>query len=1366
MVIIMILALPRLSRADLAFTVNSANSLDKIASTIAVASTKGTYKISFAEYANVGKFQLGGSAADTLLFARSSDTDAVVDITGTLFDIKALNKTTVILKNLAFRITDPTGVFISGADAGRQNGNLLIDSCFIFSDNLNSRFLSWIADNNSNITISHSFLVTKTGNDTISLTAGIVKLNNDNINFSGLLSTATNQNLILMNNTINRAQINADGELTSSSHQIAFNLFAFHSKRNFVPVGGAAKFYPIRLLDFKDPNPIAPIGNHRFDSWADFDPPPITQFSERTNIVVDSVTGRDSSELWDWNLPLEKTAGFANGEAKSPLPFNVFPKDSAFTGNIDVITGAKFFFKRSLIPRRADPQFQSSYPLDSTAGAYLRFVWPNQGGLRLSTPSHSPIAATQSKNQITGTSFTLDSLILPGVKDYASTPVLTAYQNGKYQEPDTVAGIQHTHFINKYPGAQNFSPAFYGNTPRGKNIVPAIPDIHLLKKDTLVFDKIDSAGKTIFYETLITSKFRRDFRYLDTRLNFISTAKYGTGKMLFGTLQNTAAFDSSKVHWWLNGPDTLIRSTPVNGKQTASYKSVDTLDAFLVEIVSVPRGSNEIQIGDGMVHTASTSGYQMNIDSLSTLDSSRYGMQTKGYKFTWVGRGDTDAIVLNLRHKTNQEAFIKIGAGDPLPLVYSLDSTKDTARIVVTKADSGAAIFLASKFNVIKDSTYSNDSSFGAGVSVNNFRSSVSARLSILGTDQNVLKSAPAPNDSIFRYLYLRGGKTLSSVELQLAHPWEMDFKLPSVGDRSKIEVWWTDGSSIWAQLPSSSLSFLSTTLDDFRITEIPPTARTLVAIERLQAPETYIDHSDTLKGDSIEVKVMYKNQLDKAINQYCVLAIGIDRFGERDSSKCDTNDIGTPSKFKLEPNKIYVYGIQYFTGDLKYGSPLFQPVSQVTWNSKDVLSLEVATQQKKAWHMVGMPFTGTFKNVFVKDSTTLDTTNLDSTYVYGIGGNPAAAFVPVAKQESLPLNFGDAYLVSSTMNRILTLGNKPNFLPIKPFTLTLKPGWNFIGNPFPSTLKLWKIKSTKNAEPIFFRFETTVISPTSRSYTWPKATDALKAFQGYAYFASANEQLNFDLLADSTVTGTLPKAGIAGMPTSLEIKLDASWSSSSMELTSRQGSGSIPFLPAPGSMIEMRVGGGTGYMRKAVMGLASIEEPVQINSPQKTLASFTLSYPGASVTAPNLHARLIDLSSGRIYDEASASQLPIEAGSHSYRLVAGSAAFIEDRINAFLAGAPHEIGLSQNFPNPVRSLTRITLDWPAIESQDRHATLQVLDTRGREVKRIDLDRVQVGRQVLTLDASAWSPGVYMYRLTVISGGERTRLQKRMLVTP
>ena len=75
-------------------------------------------------------------------------------------------------------------------------------------------------------------------------------------------------------------------------------------------------------------------------------------------------------------------------------------------------------------------------------------------------------------------------------------------------------------------------------------------------------------------------------------------------------------------------------------------------------------------------------------------------------------------------------------------------------------------------------------------------------------------------------------------------------------------------------------------------------------------------------------------------------------------------------------------------------------------------------------------------------------------------------------------------------------------------------------------------------------------------------------------------------------------------------------------------------------------------------------------------------------------------------------------------------------------------------------------MDWPAWDNGDRRAILDVMDMRGRSVSRTRMDDIHVGHQVVTLDASAWKPGVYLYRLTVVTGDKLARLQKRMLVSP
>jgi hypothetical protein len=195
-----------------------------------------------------------------------------------------------------------------------------------------------------------------------------------------------------------------------------------------------------------------------------------------------------------------------------------------------------------------------------------------------------------------------------------------------------------------------------------------------------------------------------------------------------------------------------------------------------------------------------------------------------------------------------------------------------------------------------------------------------------------------------------------------------------------------------------------------------------------------------------------------------------------------------------------------------------------------------------------------------------------------------------------------------------------------------------------------------------------------------------------------------------------------------------------------------------------MHIGSGGGYRLKTVRDLERVDEEIEIAAPAAGNAAFALT--GSEARPGYGSMRLIDLASGRVYDEASASAVALKKGSQAFRLLAGDAGFVEDRTRTFLAGAPAEIGLSQNYPNPFRGRTTVTLDWPAWNGGDRRAVLDVIDMSGRNVARVRLDGIRMGRQALTLDAAGWTPGIYVYRLTVVSPGKRVSLQKRMLVSP
>ena len=283
-----------------------------------------------------------------------------------------------------------------------------------------------------------------------------------------------------------------------------------------------------------------------------------------------------------------------------------------------------------------------------------------------------------------------------------------------------------------------------------------------------------------------------------------------------------------------------------------------------------------------------------------------------------------------------------------------------------------------------------------------------------------------------------------------------------------------------------------------------------------------------------------------------------------------------------------------------------------------------------------------------------------------------------------------------------------------------------------------------------------------SATYSWDSLASALKPFAGYAVYVPSAETLTIDP-SDTAAPPSAAHAKAASFAGAGRIRLgvESALGRSSMALVRGPGEYPIPFLPSPASGLELRVGGDGGYWIKPVKDLSGIDEPVEIRAAASGTLAFTF-----ACTAPGITFSLLDESTGAVYDAAAAQALPVAAGTNGYRLLAGDAAFVQAKARDFRAAVPSALGLSQNFPNPVRGLTRIALQWPAAKAQDRRAFLEVLDMQGRRVALRRIDGIKVGRQVVELDASGWKSGLYIYRLTVMAGGRTDRLQKRMLVAP
>ncbi len=1333
----------------LADSVTSSRTLQQVANTIQSSTDTGVFQISFSTYKNINQFKLDAPTAriDSLIFQRTpkQESDSAINVDATLFDIKA-TKGTVVLRGLAFNLTKPKSVLIAGSELGKENLHLVIDSCFIYADTLDGVFLSWAAGNAGTIEIRHSFFVSKTGTvlTKLSLSGGKVVLQNNLFNFPGVLAPTVALNADIKSNTFNRTQLSLLGDLS-------FGIPTFNFSRNFIAHHGNASAIGSPNYWFGSfsgmANSEATILNNRiYNTWKGFNLLDNVPFTNNiTNQFLDTLPGKRSTELWDWYTTIDSIAGFSSGTSARKIAYNVFPDSITFPWTGPSLTG-KVFFKSALFPRQMAPSTNSKPILSNLtilANPTLRFFQPAAGPVHFGP-------------------FQVDSISV-AVKPSSGHPVLLASDSStgvyKPQPPHSYdSNVPVSMFTNTLASARYFFLSFLGNTARGINITPTTTG----KDDSLVFEKVDSAGYTTVglngYCTMCTN----DLRYLKRNIRFRTTATL-KDSLTFGLKDTLPPFRSESLFWMLEKPFHLIKAQKTSGPNRKVYAKIladSSFDAFLVEKLSVPKGGVTFTVPDGTVRAEADSGYQITLDSLAAIDKIHYGQSTHAYGYSAQGRLPGDSVTLHLKWKPDQEAFQdSLGTIKPLSLV---PDTAGFVKIALKPSDTGKTYFLAVKYNILADSLYNGP--IEGGVILTNFTSSTAAKSKFVDLSSTIQNNTWKYHDTAFKSSRFLAGKEFKTNGANPKQPWDMTFTVNGATHRDSVEAWWSDGKA-WTQIISPKPVFLTGSSSNFQVKNIPDSARYIVAVERLPPPETYVSDTVSWANNILHVTVAYKgDSLNKSIDQYCVELKSIDQNGQTVVPACDPKPIGTPADIKLNANTAYIYLIQYFSKGVRYGIPSYQTLEGPSWDRSIVLPPALSLQPKNFWHLVGFPFAGTLAKSIVKDETIpIAKDILDTIVVMHIENANGKQKVETLKGwNEVGFNSGDAFLMGGTQAFNLKMNPEAKFLPLGVVRMPLDSGWHFLANPFPTTLKTNKIRSVKWGAARFWKLVPPA-TDSSQPYRWD-TTGSLKAFSGYAYHTRTNDTLIFDLFADSVPPNPLPK--ISSWPTLIKVAVLMPTTSSQMYLTTQSSEQSIPYFPAPGAGVELRLGGGQGFLLKAIPNLQAMDEPLTIRAMQDGYAAFSVGLSAELLYAANVRIRLIDLGTGKVYAEPELADLPLFKGSHNYRLLMGTAAFVEERVTGFLNEIPQSIGLSQNYPNPTRGVTRFLFAWPAIQSQERHAVLQILDTRGRELHKVPLEHIQVGRQELTLDFKNWKPGIYLYRLTVFGDGRTTHLQKRMLIAP
>jgi len=325
-------------------------------------------------------------------------------------------------------------------------------------------------------------------------------------------------------------------------------------------------------------------------------------------------------------------------------------------------------------------------------------------------------------------------------------------------------------------------------------------------------------------------------------------------------------------------------------------------------------------------------------------------------------------------------------------------------------------------------------------------------------------------------------------------------------------------------------------------------------------------------------------------------------------------------------------------------------------------------------------------------------------------------------------------------------------------FSITLQPGWNLIGNPFPYTVSWENSFRPDSIEHALWEF-------TGKGYTMDSVT--MEPFTGY--FVMSRKSVPCDVKINPIPVETLAKTGaLASTLQANEWMLRVSVSNGSAcdadnyvgvrasagEEWNVQDISEPPTNPSGYVALSFLE---TQWKRNAGRYAADFREPtaagvywdVEVRSDQlgKNI-SFSCeklgSFPGGFGTF------LVDMKTERVYDAASGYTFTLKNNepARMFRLIAGTEEYMRQHTNG-IPLTPVEYSLEQNFPNPFNPSTEIRYSL----SHSGMVRMDVVNVLGQKVKTLVQLEQPIGHYQVTWDGTtdagtAVSSGVYFYRLT------------------
>lgn len=364
-------------------------------------------------------------------------------------------------------------------------------------------------------------------------------------------------------------------------------------------------------------------------------------------------------------------------------------------------------------------------------------------------------------------------------------------------------------------------------------------------------------------------------------------------------------------------------------------------------------------------------------------------------------------------------------------------------------------------------------------------------------------------------------------------------------------------------------------------------------------------------------------------------------------------------------------------------------------------------------------------------------------------------AYVELSETNNISLKAGDGFWIIYSKNQTISFSNIVSTPANEPYKITLKPGWNQIGNPFMFAVPLTAISipAGKNVENILWKWE-------SEKYTEESAS--LAPFTGY--FILNNEPINVDILVYPIIVPVIAgKSGVPNQTSNIEnsVKITANDETGKTDnvrigiisMNKLSNYSKPPF--SPGKTLDLRILEGAkeyaSYFKDLSNGgavwsvrLSNLVKGKKYSVSFEPGSEFIKSFSIAVINSET--GEKVRLINNRINFTASSAL-------KEFKIIAGEKAFIDKEIAETKIT---DFKLSQNYPNPFNPSTRIefTLKEPS------NVIIRVFNQLGQEVGVIIKEYRNAGAHSVTWEAGKAPSGIYYYELS--AGGYKET--KRMML--